>query len=71
MSKQHFRDRIKRTGKTQQEMASQLGISQGYLSRLMNGKAVPSLGMAVRLAHASGASVESFLPEREPEHDAA
>lgn len=65
MSKQHLRDHFRETGLTQAELAAALGISQGYLSRLLSGESVPSLAMAVRLAHATGVPIASFLPHRE------
>lgn len=49
-------------GETQLAFARRVGISPGYLSRLLSGQAIPSLEMAVKLAQEAGVPVESFLP---------
>ena len=42
-------------------MAAFLGISEGYLSDLKNGKRSPSLRMAKRLSGLADVPIESFL----------
>jgi len=42
-------------------LAKKLGVSRVALSRVMNGKAAVSAGMALRLAAALGTSAESWL----------
>ena len=53
-----------RTEHTQEELARELGISQGYLSMLLNGTRVPSLEMAQRISEKTGVPIESFLPRQ-------
>jgi len=43
------------------ELAKKLGVSHVALSRVVNGKAAVSAGMALRLAAALGTSAESWL----------
>ena len=52
---------LNRQGINQGEFAATLGISEGYLSDLKNGKATPSLSLAQRLSEAAGIPIESFL----------
>lgn len=49
-------------GATQQDVAARVGISQAHLSRVLNGKTVPSLGVALALARELRVPVERFLP---------
>ena len=49
------------TGITITEFAARLGVTRVALSRVLNGKAAISAGMAVRLAKALGGSAASWL----------
>jgi len=48
-------------GKTQGEIASTLGISEGHLSHLIYGGRQPSLPLAVRISELTGVPIESLL----------
>jgi addiction module HigA family antidote len=49
------------TGITVTEFAKRIGVTRVMLSRVLNGKAGISAGMAVRLAAGLGGSAESWL----------
>lgn len=50
-----------RRGVTQKDFAARLGMSEGYLSDLKNGRVRPSLRLAARLSLEAGVPIESFL----------
>jgi transcriptional regulator with XRE-family HTH domain len=54
-----FADRLRTAaaGLSQIELARASGVDQGYLSRILRGKAEPSLGTLRKLAAALGADV--------------
>jgi transcriptional regulator with XRE-family HTH domain len=43
------------------ELAEKLGLSRSYVSLVMNGRRVPSLGVAVRMARELGVTVEELM----------
>ena len=61
---------LRETGTTQAEMAERLGLSQGQISKLVNGKIQPSLDLALRIARYARVPVESLVRPawREPAH---
>lgn len=62
----------KATGKTQAELASQLGVTQPMLSKIERGEALPGLKLAVAIERLTAGAVpaHSWVPET-PEGDAA
>lgn len=60
-----FLEDLKRNGSTQAEFAERLGMSNGYLSDLKNGKVRPSLALAKQLSDECGIPIESFLTDGE------
>lgn len=52
-----FADFIDTSGRTRSDWAASLRISRAYLSDLLNGKATPSLAVAVRIERATGGAV--------------
>ena len=52
---------LEATGQTQQDLAATLGVSQGYISKLVRGLQEPSLKEALRIADLIGVPVESLL----------
>lgn len=50
---------------TQQEIAKRVGISQSYVSALLNGRRKPSAALAVRLERATGRHRLFWLYPRE------
>jgi transcriptional regulator with XRE-family HTH domain len=64
MSKRNLKDHLKRSGQTQTDFASRLGLSQSYVSRLVNGECVPGLRLALRIAAEAKVPVESLLSDR-------
>lgn len=55
---------LRRRGKTQEQWAKELGISKGYLSKILVGQSVPALPLAVRMAEDSGIAVHKFAEGR-------
>jgi transcriptional regulator with XRE-family HTH domain len=55
---------LKASGLTQAQYAALLGLSQSYLSRLVNGVLEPPLHVAVRVAERAGVPVESLVAPR-------
>lgn len=53
----------KADGKTQEQFATQFGISMGYLSDLKNGRVGPSLALAKRFRDECHIPIEAFLRE--------
>ena len=51
---------IQRTGDTQRRIAEQIGVSQAYISRVKDGKLVPSPELAERLAAYAHIPLDSF-----------
>lgn len=49
------------TGRTQQQLATQLGRSQAYVSKLIRGLQQPSLNEALRIARVCRVPVESLV----------
>lgn len=55
----------KRTGKTQQWLADQLGVERSYISRLASGDRQPALDLALRISELTGVPVEALVsPEK-------
>lgn len=54
-------DYIERSGETQQMLADRLGVAQGTISHVMNGKSC-SLKLAKRLSLATGVPLDTFGP---------
>lgn len=56
---------ITRSGQTRKAWAARIGVSNSYLSDLLNGKAVPSLALAARIERETGGAVpaSSWVPE--------
>lgn len=57
-----FLEDYARQGGLQSDFAARMGMSEGYLSDLKNGRVRPSLSLAVKLAEEAGVPIESFLP---------
>lgn len=65
---------LKGTGRTQQQLAEDLGVTQGALSMIANGKRVPRPELALRIHSMTGVPLATLLtrrdgtvPEDEPE----
>lgn len=56
-----LRRELKAHGKTQNELARELGISHAHLSQILNGIGQPSLDLAVALEAKTGIPVREFL----------
>lgn len=78
----NIRDFLRQSGSTQAKLADELGISRGYMSELVAGSKIPSLGVAVAIERATGGAIpaSSWVPLDEaplpvptptPEEDAA
>jgi plasmid maintenance system antidote protein VapI len=52
-----LRDRLDETGRTQQQLAADLGITTKHMSQMLTGKAGISLPMLFRILHYSGAGI--------------
>lgn len=52
---------LKDTGKTQVQLAEDLGKSQAFISKLLRGLTQPSLDEALRIASIVGVPVESLV----------
>jgi DNA-binding transcriptional regulator YdaS (Cro superfamily) len=48
---------LEQTGERQGDFARRIGISQGFLSQLLNKRRSPSLSVAVRIERATGGAV--------------
>lgn len=57
-SGQMLRDVRKEAGMTQAELASKIGASKSYISRIENGDIMPSVGAFYRIVNAMGMNVE-------------
>jgi transcriptional regulator with XRE-family HTH domain len=62
VANQIFEARVKRRW-SQQELAVQLGVDQGYVSRLENGQIDFQLSMILRLSAALGGEPTYFVPD--------
>lgn len=62
----HFTDPDKPSGIDQAKARHALGISQGYLSDLLNDKKSPSLNVVLGLREATGASFEEITGHKPP-----
>lgn len=56
---------LKKSGITQRAFAEKVGVSDSYISEIVNGTKSPGLRLALRIATATGGvvSVASLLPE--------
>ena len=64
------RHRRQLDGMTQQALADRVGVTRQTILSIEGGRYNPSVGLALRLAHTFGVSVESlFEIEREEGHD--
>ena len=52
---------IKYSGKTQQEIANEIGINRTYLGQVVSGKSEPTITVAILLANAVGCPSEKIL----------
>lgn len=52
---------LEETGTTQAELAERLGLSQGYLSRLIRGLQQPTLDLALVIARMTRIPIESLV----------
>jgi transcriptional regulator with XRE-family HTH domain len=59
------------SGVTQQEFARHLGLTQSYLSYLVNGKRTASLPTAIRIASLADIPVETLIAAPVPPTDEA
>lgn len=66
-----LRDYLKSTGRTQEQLAAQLGVRQGTVNKWVAGATVPRAAMALRLAKLTGVSVESMTRARANHHTEA
>ncbi len=66
-----LRDYLKATGRTQEQLAAQLGVRQGTVNKWVHGAAVPRAAMALRLAKLTGVSVEAMTQLRANHHTEA
>jgi DNA-binding XRE family transcriptional regulator len=64
MPKKNLRDHLELSGQTQAAFATRLGLSQSYVSRIVNGECVPGLRLALRIAAEAKVPVESLLSDR-------
>jgi DNA-binding XRE family transcriptional regulator len=53
----------KNRGKTQSQLAGEVGVSQNFLSDLERGKAKGEVTLYARLAHRLGVQIEDLVPE--------
>lgn len=56
-------DFFDKTGRTQEDVAAQLGISQSYLSLIARGLRTPLLPLALEIERETGVPVESLVTE--------
>lgn len=70
MPKQNLREHFELSGETQQQFAARVGITQGYVSKLIAGASVPSLAMAIRIASAADIPVESLAISADSQSEA-
>lgn len=52
------------SGETQERFAARVGCRQAMVSRVLDGKAIPSFPLALRIAKAASIPVESLAPEQ-------
>jgi transcriptional regulator with XRE-family HTH domain len=64
MPKRNLRNHLELSGQTQADFAARLGLSQSYVSRIVNGECVPGLRLALRIAAEAKVPVESLLSDR-------
>lgn len=64
----HCFDPSKPSGKDQGKASRILGLSQGYISDLMNNQKTPNLRVILSLREATGASFEEITGHRAPLH---
>ena len=65
--KKRFRDLaefFEQTGRTQEELAATLGVSQSHLSLIARGLRRPSLRLGLEIEKQTGVPVESLVTER-------
>lgn len=51
---------LKATGTTQEQLAAQVGVRQGLISKYVRGAQMPRLPMALRLSKLTGVSLEAL-----------
>lgn len=56
-------DYFEQTGKSKRSLARRLNVSESYISHIAAGRKQPSLGIALRLAEATGVPVSSLVSE--------
>ncbi len=59
-----LRNRRKKLGYTQEDLASMIGTNRRFISELERGKGTSYLGPALAAAEALGINISSFLEER-------
>jgi len=56
----------KKRGKTQSQLALEIGVSQNFLSDLERGKATGDVTLYAKLARCLGVQIEDLVPEEDP-----
>lgn len=56
-------DRIRKTGKTHQQLADAAGISRPYLTQIATGDRVPGVAIVAQLAAVLGCKVADLRPD--------
>lgn len=59
-----MRELRKAMGLTQKELAEKVGMTLAAVNRYENGVRVPSVNIAVRIAHALGCTVEELVEDQ-------
>lgn len=58
-----FETARERAGMTQEELAVETGLTQGYISQIERGKRIPSLKTLLKISAVLGVNPASLLPE--------
>jgi len=58
-------------GRTQEQVAAELGIRQGQLSKYLRGEQMPRLDVALRIHKITGVPLEALIRTRAPQQDVA
>lgn len=54
-----LKEHLAQTGTTQRDFARQVGITEGYLSLILNGNKTPSLAVAARIERLTNGAVKA------------
>ena len=67
LTQPRIKEKLSALGMTQHDLARAVGVHESYLNKVLNGRMMPKIEMALRIANALGCTVEElWSPDNAP-----